>query len=55
VALSGRNMPAGGMDRLRSFTITFSHVSAELNTWSASAVSSSMFAVLSFWLWHPTQ
>jgi len=45
VALSGRRLPAGGIDRLRSFTTTFSHVSAELETWSASAVSSERFPV----------
>src|ERR1700688_2762501 len=48
-------MPGGGIERLRSFTMTFSHVSAGLNTWSASALSSMMFAVFSFWLWQETQ
>src|ERR1700681_1768491 len=48
-------MPGGGMERLRSFTMTFSHVSAELATWSASASSSIMLAVFSFWLWQGTQ
>src|SRR6266404_2103682 len=48
-------MPGGGIERLRSFTMTFSHVSAELDTWSASASSSMMLAVFSFWLWQETQ
>ena len=38
------------MARLRSFTMTFSHVSAELATCSESARSSIRFAVFSFWL-----
>src|SRR5579864_2180643 len=55
VALSGRRMPGGGIERLRSFTTTFSQVSAELYTCSASALSSVRLAVFSFWLWHETQ
>src|SRR5580692_4025619 len=43
------------MARLRSFTITFSQVSCELNGLSASARSSANPAVFSFWLWHETQ
>src|SRR5579863_6031140 len=48
-------MPGGGIERLRSFTITFSHVSAEFDTCTASAASNMRFAVLSFWLWQVTQ
>ena len=36
---------SGGIDRLRSCTTTFSQVSDEFATWSASALSSSRFAV----------
>ena len=43
----GRGMLAGGIARLRSCTTTFSHVSAEFEIWSASALSRSRPAVLS--------
>src|SRR5712691_1026767 len=55
VALSGRRAPGGGIERLRSFTTTFSHVSPELNTCSVSALSSARLAVLTRSLWHVTQ
>src|SRR5712691_11137759 len=55
VALSGRRAPGGGIERLRSFTTTFSHVSTELNTCSVSALSSARLAVLTRSLWHVTQ
>jgi hypothetical protein len=45
VALSGRRIPEGGIARLRSFTTTFSHVSAERPTCSASTLSSERPAV----------
>ena len=38
-------MFTGGIARLRSCTTTFSHVSEEFATWSASALSSRRFAV----------
>src|SRR5215471_1392241 len=55
VALSGRRLPAGGMDRLRSFTMTFSQVSAELNAFSVSAFSSVRPPVFSRSLWQVMQ
>jgi hypothetical protein len=53
--LSGRGIPAGGIARLRNFTMTFSHVSAEFETCSASVASKARFAVLSVWLWQEMQ
>jgi hypothetical protein len=50
VASSGRRLPGGGIARDLSWTITFSQVSIELKTCSASAVSSTTPAVFSFWL-----
>src|SRR5262249_52510072 len=55
VAFSGRRLPAGGMDRLRSFTMTFSQVSAELNRFSVSAFSSVRPPVFSRSLWQAMQ
>src|ERR1700730_8161435 len=43
------------MALLRSLTMTFSHVSAELNTRSASTLSSTSDPVFSRSLWHVTQ
>src|SRR5712692_5799309 len=43
------------MARLRSLTMTFSHVSAELNTCAASTLSSISDPVFSRSLWHVTQ
>src|SRR5215467_6789503 len=48
-------MPTGGMARLRSFTITFSQVSAELAGCSPSMRSSIRPPVFSFSLWQETQ
>ena len=51
----GTPRAGGGIARLRSFTITFSQVSAELASCSASALSSVRLAVLRRSLWQVTQ
>jgi hypothetical protein len=54
-AASGRGIPAGGMDPVRSFQTTFSHNSACSPTLLKSACSSTTSAVLTCALWQPAQ
>ena len=51
----GWGIPAGGIAPVRSFTITFSQVSASAGIFAGSSVSSMSPAVFSRWLWQVTQ
>jgi hypothetical protein len=53
--LSGRRRPGGGIERLRSFTTTFSHASADRATWTASAASSEKPPTFARSLWQARQ
>src|SRR5580704_2907202 len=55
LAFSGLGIPKGGMAPVRSFLITFSHISALLGTLFRSAVSRVRPAILVFELWQVTQ